>query len=188
MATGNVSPGSEGGENGSRTPPIRPLLDLSGAAIQGSREDKNPSILLPNQSEEISHFPVDLGGSLIKLVYFSRRAELTNSGSRALSPVRKLDHSRQGGFVAGLRRYGGFPILGGRLHFVKFETSKVNDCLDFIQSKRLHMFDAKEAKDGVIKATGGGAFKFADLFKERLGVNIDKEDAWLQVRIFCCAR
>jgi pantothenate kinase len=176
MATGNVSPGSEGGENGSRTPPIRPLLDLSGAAIQGSREDKNPSILLPNQSEEISHFAVDLGGSLIKLVYFSRRAELTSSGSRALSPVRKLDHLRQGGFVAGLRRYGGFPILGGRLHFVKFETSKVNDCLDFIQSKRLHMFDAKEAKDGVIKATGGGAFKFADLFKERLGVTIDKED------------
>ena len=26
------------------------------------------------------------------------------------------------------------------------------------------------------KATGGGAYKFADLFKERLGVNIEKED------------
>ena len=180
MATDSDSPVPEGGENGSRTPPIRPLLDLSGAAIQGSREDKNPSILLPNQSEEISHFAVDLGGSLIKLVYFSRRSELTNSvtssGSRALSPVRKLDHLRQGGFVAGLRRYGGFPILGGRLHFVKFETSKVNDCLEFIQSKQLHRFDSKETKNGVIKATGGGAFKFADLFKERLGVTIDKED------------
>ncbi|KAG2675866.1 hypothetical protein I3843_12G026800 [Carya illinoinensis] len=28
----------------------------------------------------------------------------------------------------------------------------------------------------VIKATGGGAYKFADLFKERLGVSLDKED------------
>lgn len=27
-----------------------------------------------------------------------------------------------------------------------------------------------------LKATGGGAYKFADLFKERLGVNLDKED------------
>ncbi|XP_024385144.1 pantothenate kinase 2 isoform X2 [Physcomitrium patens] len=171
---------SEDGEEpvSSRTSPIRPLLDLSGAAIQGSREDKNPSIVLPNQSEEISHFAVDLGGSLIKLVYFSRRAdrETTNSGNRALSPVRKLDHLKRGGFEAELRRYGGFPILGGRLHFVKFETSKVNDCLDFIQSKRLHLCKAGGAKDGVIKATGGGAFKFADMFKERLGATIDKED------------
>jgi pantothenate kinase len=27
-----------------------------------------------------------------------------------------------------------------------------------------------------VKATGGGAYKFADLFKERLGVGLDKED------------
>lgn len=26
------------------------------------------------------------------------------------------------------------------------------------------------------KATGGGAYKFADLFKEKLGVSIEKED------------
>lgn len=26
------------------------------------------------------------------------------------------------------------------------------------------------------KATGGGAYKYADVFKERLGVSIDKED------------
>lgn len=26
------------------------------------------------------------------------------------------------------------------------------------------------------KATGGGAYKFADLFRERLGVSLDKED------------
>lgn len=27
-----------------------------------------------------------------------------------------------------------------------------------------------------MKATGGGAYKFADLFKERLGISIEKED------------
>lgn len=27
-----------------------------------------------------------------------------------------------------------------------------------------------------MKATGGGAYKFADLFKERLGMSIEKED------------
>ena len=28
----------------------------------------------------------------------------------------------------------------------------------------------------IIQVTGGGAYKFADLFKERLGVSIEKED------------
>lgn len=27
---------------------------------------------------------------------------------------------------------------------------------------------------GLVKATGGGAFRFADLFKEKLGVTLDK--------------
>ncbi|KAE8688900.1 hypothetical protein F3Y22_tig00110951pilonHSYRG00031 [Hibiscus syriacus] len=31
-----------------------------------------------------------------------------------------------------------YIVLGGRLHFVKFKTSKLNDCLDFISSKHLH--------------------------------------------------
>lgn len=38
-------------------------------------------------------------------------------------------------FNGGRRSY---PILGGRLHFVKFETGKLNECLDFISSKQLH--------------------------------------------------
>jgi hypothetical protein len=32
-----------------------------------------------------------------------------------------------------------YPVLKGRLHFVKFETSKIHDCLDFIQTKQLHL-------------------------------------------------
>lgn len=34
---------------------------------------------------------------------------------------------------------GKFPILEGRLHFAKFETSNINYCLDFIKSKMLHL-------------------------------------------------
>eukprot|EP01018_Ginkgo_biloba_P026118 Gb_28592 [translate_table: standard] len=107
----------------------RPQLDLSGAAIQGNFEDHNPTILLPNQSDDISHFAVDLGGSLIKLVYFSRHAEPLAGSCRKKSTKETLERLKLG------RR--SYPILGGRLHFVKFETSKLNDCLDFINSKRL---------------------------------------------------
>lgn len=143
----------------------RPQLDLSGAAIQGNFEERDPTILLPNQSDDISHLALDIGGSLIKLVYFSRHED------RLVNDKRKKSMKERFGVINGNRR--SFPILGGRLHFVKFETAKINECLDFIHSKQLHRGDNDNA---VIKATGGGAYKFADLFKEKLGVSIEKED------------
>ncbi|CAN4086048.1 unnamed protein product [Withania somnifera] len=155
----------------------RPQLDVSGAAIQGNFEEKDPTILLPNQTDDISHLALDIGGSLIKLIYFSRHAD------RQVDDKRKRKVKERLGVSNGSRR--SYPILGGRLHFVKFETSKINECLDFIHSKQLHCggmdsqcwpSDAPPSENAVIKATGGGAYKFADLFKERLGVSIEKED------------
>lgn len=154
----------------------RPQLDLSGAAIQGNFEEKDPAILLPNQSDDISHLALDIGGSLIKLVYFSRHED------HAVDDRRKRIIKERLGLSSANRR--SYPILGGRLHFVKFETPKINDCLDFISSKQLHCggLDAccwnseSTNENAVIKATGGGAYKYADLFKEKLGVSIEKED------------
>jgi pantothenate kinase len=49
------------------------------------------------------------------------------------------------------------------MHFVKFETARIQDCLDFIEAKGLHCC---YGKDGMrhevrVKATGGGAVRFA---------------------------
>ncbi|XP_050376335.1 pantothenate kinase 2 [Argentina anserina] len=155
----------------------RPQLDLSKAAIQGTFEERDPTILLPNQSDHLSHLALDIGGSLIKLVYFSRHED------QSIDDRRKKTLKERLGISNGSRR--SYPVLGGRLHFVKFETIKINECLDFIYSKQLHCGgmdariwnpDAPTNENAVIKATGGGAYKFADLFKERLGVGLDKED------------
>ncbi|XP_048137630.1 pantothenate kinase 2 isoform X1 [Rhodamnia argentea] len=160
----------------------RPQLDLSKAAIQGTFEERDPTILLPNQSDDISHLALDIGGSLIKLVYFSRHEEQSTVDKRKKTVKQRL------GISNGIRR--SYPILGGRLHFVKFETNKINECLEFIDSKQLHRSvsgvdahhwgsespNSQPIDNAVIKATGGGAFKFTDLFRERLGVSIEKED------------
>ncbi|XP_034908962.1 pantothenate kinase 2 [Populus alba] len=155
----------------------RPQLDLSKAAIEGNFEERDPTILLPNQSDDISHLALDIGGSLIKLVYFSRHQDRPTNDKRKKTVKERL------GISNGNRR--SYPILGGRLHFVKFETSKINECLDFISSKQLHRggvdshswhSDTSSNGNAVIKATGGGAYKYANLFKERLGVSLDKED------------
>ncbi|KAK9144320.1 hypothetical protein Sjap_004223 [Stephania japonica] len=55
---------------------------------------------------------------------------------RPVDDKRKRSLKQRLGLPNGNRR--SYPILGGRLHFVKFETTKINECLDFINSKQLH--------------------------------------------------
>ncbi|KAH7434622.1 hypothetical protein KP509_06G026300 [Ceratopteris richardii] len=184
--TDSVNPVTPAGSMMHRSP-SRPQLDLSGAAIHGSQEeDRTPAILLPNQSDDISHFAIDIGGSLIKLVYFSRHSDSSKTPITPRKMCGLLERRRESLNGGSLRHT--FPVLGGRLHFVKFETNKINECIEFIESKKLHPCniigestykdDASEGADdgAVIKATGGGAFKYAELLKDKLGVTLDKED------------
>lgn len=67
-------------------------------------------------------------GTLIKLVYFSREDGcLENSFGNSV----RLEEV---GLETSSKNY---PILDGKLHFKKFQTSKINECLDFIESKLL---------------------------------------------------
>ena len=56
-----------------------------------------------------------------------------------------------------------------RLHFIKFETKYINQCLDFIRD---HLVQSKEflSEKRNIKATGGGAHKYKDQIVNTLGV------------------
>uniref|UniRef100_A0A6N2K394 Damage-control phosphatase ARMT1-like metal-binding domain-containing protein n=1 Tax=Salix viminalis TaxID=40686 RepID=A0A6N2K394_SALVM len=113
---------------------------------------------------QISRLALDIGGSLIKLVYFSR-----NSGDDEDPPKDKVGVSNG---------------VNGRLHFAKFETAKINDCLEFISANKLFLgggigFQHQENCTNdrrFIKATGGGAYKFSELFKEKLDISLEKED------------
>jgi hypothetical protein len=73
------------------------VLDLTGAAIASSdvpqedagkdqevssKRDGVPSISLPSQSSEVRHFAMDMGGSLVKIVYFSPDTVLFSSSWR----------------------------------------------------------------------------------------------------------
>lgn len=141
------------------------------SGIERNSEDGGSKALAP---DEISHLALDIGGTLIKLVYFSRNDSWSVDDKGAKSP--KGDSPLRVS-CSNLD----YPILYGRIHFAKFETIKVNECLEFIRSKKLlhggcWHHEAPVSNKNVIKATGGGAYKFADLFKENLGLNLDKED------------
>ena len=110
-----------------------------------------PSIVLPHM-QYVNHFAVDIGGSLVKLVYFSQERSQKTRSAR-------------------------YDKHGGRLHFVKFETSRLPQLFDFIQSKRMHILeDNPEGMKPIVKATGGGAYKHVEDFQNRLGLELEKVD------------
>ena len=112
-------------------------------------EHDKRDIRLPNHTAVVSHVAADIGGSLAKVVYFSRES----SGTRQ---------------------------SGGRLHFLRFETDKIDACIEFMrelqQKQRRANGNSKKSLELCVMATGGGAFKYYDRIKERLGVDVIRED------------
>lgn len=112
----------------------------------GSTYHETKDIRLPNHTAVVSHIAVDIGGSLAKLVYFSREVHSTEPG--------------------------------GRLNFMSFETDRIDECVEFIRhlkDKQLALNGSKPGELSVM-ATGGGAYKFYDKIRERLGVDVLRED------------
>lgn len=73
-----------------------------------------------------------------------------------------------------------FP--GGSLNFERFETDNIDQCVEFIQSLIERSAKANEVsiedmrKSVKIMATGGGAHRFYELFKDTLCVEVRRED------------
>ncbi|KAI8072356.1 pantothenate kinase [Gongronella butleri] len=140
-------------------------MNVTGASVSEATNHarhETRDIVLPNQTEYVSQIAVDIGGSLAKIVYFTKGR------------------------------------TGGRLHFKKFETEKIDDCIDFIatllqegdhapqhheQQQQQQAFGADgmaqppRRPPRVLKATGGGAHLYYDKLTANLpGVLVEKED------------
>ncbi|KAJ1258511.1 hypothetical protein BS78_10G080800 [Paspalum vaginatum] len=122
-------------------------LDLSGAEIRGDMEARNPPIFLPRQPAASPLLALDIGGTLIKLVYTAS--------------------------------CGGGGAGAAELRFAKFERRRLQECFQFIRAEGLLGCNGgtrPSRENMTLKATGGGAYKFADDFREKLGVCLDKLD------------
>ncbi|OEL37183.1 Pantothenate kinase 1 [Dichanthelium oligosanthes] len=121
------------------------VVDLSGAEIRGDREGRNPPIFLPRQPAASPLLALDIGGTLIKLVY---TASCGGDGD------------------------------GAELRFAKFERRRLQECFDFVRAKGLLGCNGTRSSEEsvTLKATGGGAYKFAADFREKLGACLDKLD------------
>ena len=103
-------------------------------------------------------FAMDIGGSLTKIAYYS------------VLPLKKIAYASS---IQDSPNDAVYEMTeGARLHFIKFETKHIETTLDYIQRHLLSAnLDVKE-----VKVTGGGAYKFADLIENKLGLRIAKED------------
>lgn len=67
--------------------------------------------------------------------------------------------------------------LGGRLNFLKFETDKIDVCIEFMRRlKQEYMERGNKPSDLCVMATGGGAYKYYDKIRKALGVEVQRED------------
>ncbi|MCJ1285926.1 hypothetical protein MMC26_005268 [Xylographa opegraphella] len=110
-------------------------------SLYGSRD-----IRLPHQTAVVSHVAVDIGGSLAKLVYFSREAASKELGGRL-----------------------------NFLKFETDNVEQCLEFIIQLKTKQQRLNGSK-AGELCVMATGGGAYKYYDRMKEVLSVEVLRED------------
>jgi type II pantothenate kinase len=113
---------------------------------------------------------LDIGGTLSKFAIFEPYAATSNESLNLITAYIK-GHDTFG--KTGQRNKDLIiesPACGGRVHFVTFETSRMEGALDLIKKGQMHV--------GIhsMYATGGGAHKYADMFRDHLGVDLLQTD------------
>lgn len=131
-------------------------INVQGAFIVDENEPSTPrseeyehdpkDIRLPNHTAVVSHIAVDIGGSLAKLVYFSREPGDDSIGGR-LNFV-KFETDRIDSCIGFMRK---------------------------LQADHKHD-NGSRSEELCVMATGGGAFKYYDQITEALGVEVKRED------------
>ncbi|BGO98632.1 Pantothenate kinase CAB1 [Rhodotorula toruloides] len=219
------------------------LVDVRGAEIVSSNSE-DPEVYLPHHEEMISHIAVDIGGSLAKVVYFTRSSArearpsangiaspspssspFVESPAQPATPIpstsnqqppqweprrtpsppqpqqakpngilgpKSLSHrppshspsASSRAFHSRLRRRSStsrFPT-GGRLNFVKFETSDLSSLITYLETLISSSAQANRVPVEVMKrnvkimATGGGAHKFYRQLRDALGIEVRREE------------
>lgn len=139
-------------------------------------------INLNSQRNELStcnhHMPwfgIDIGGTLVKVVFFDPK-EATKDEDVTLKRIRRYLRSSKPYGATGKRdmhlEMANCVInkRAGSLHFIRFATSQMPEFLSMAKSKRF------ADTVNTVCATGGGAYKFEEDIKKNLGIELRKTD------------
>lgn len=118
---------------------------------------------------------LDIGGTLSKFAIFEPYATTSNKSLNTITAYIKANDT----FGKTGHRNKDLIIeseaCGGRVHFITFETSRMEGAIELIKKGGMHI--------GIrsMYATGGGAHKYADMFRSHLGVDLLKTDELVTV-------
>jgi hypothetical protein len=149
------APSPSGSRRSSDVPADETLAELENDIIE-HHEAKD--IRLPNHTSVVSHIAVDIGGSLAKLVYFSREPGEQLGGRLNFA---KFETDRVDSCIAFMKR-------------LKNEYVRENGKRTSLGNEEGDVTEGGE--DLYVLATGGGAFKYYDRIREALGVEVVRED------------
>ncbi|CAI6094022.1 unnamed protein product [Clonostachys chloroleuca] len=119
---------------------------LSNGGRHSPTHHETSDIRLPNHTAVVSHIAIDIGGSLIKLVYFSREVDSTDAGGRL--NFQNFETDRIDDCVEFMKHLRDTELMGNGSH----------------------------PGELCVMATGGGAYKFYDKIREALGVDVLREE------------
>ena len=120
------------------------------------------------QQQAIQWFGIDVGGTLVKAVYYETQDDRTDQKTEGegVAAMKRFIKSNLKYGSTGIRdqrlemhgqKIGGYT---GTLHFIKFATSRMDGFFDMATNNGLARFPK------VVCATGGGAFKFESAFQQ----------------------
>lgn len=124
-------------------------------------------------------FGMDIGGSLVKLVYFEPTDISPDEADRDAETLKVIRHYLKKNETygkTGLRdvhlQMDNCCINGrfGTLHFIRFPTSEMLSFIELAKSKGIAQLAS------TVCATGGGAYKFEAQFKEAVNLDLHKFD------------
>ncbi|GBG24237.1 Pantothenate kinase 1 [Hondaea fermentalgiana] len=110
---------------------------------------------------------LDFGGTLSKIVFFEPKEVPGYANPLADFLLKRTTYGHSGERDTHLSFYS--EKLGGRLHFISFETSRTHGAIQLL--KKLEGHNIRR-----VHATGGGAYKFSQLIKDELGIRLLKQD------------
>ncbi|KAI3404252.2 hypothetical protein KGF56_003013 [Candida oxycetoniae] len=173
-ASGGQGRGGRGGREGGGDFGFLQDEEKVEESMQGTITKNN--INLPKHNDEIIHISVDIGGTLTKLVYFSK---LRNTKQQTNNNNNNNNNNNSGSIDGSVSSSG-----GGKLHFKDFQTENFKD---EVMKFMIHLITKSISKQNkrppitYIMATGGGAHKFYNLMtktfrKKKLPMQIIAKD------------
>jgi len=112
---------------------------------------------------QLSSVGVDSGGSLTKIVYF----QPLHPHDLPSYVLQNQDLPEE---LPGLHPDPSLEIIDkGMLKFIKIPRHKINDFIDYVQETNLH----SQFKIERLSVTGGGAFKFEKILKQKLKITVE---------------